>query len=295
MTREGAVSAGVMPSQSEFRRIVKVFFGRKMAVVGFSIVAMWVLIAIFAPHLAPYDPYEPDVRQILLQPSWEHLLGTDAIGRDTLSRVIYGSWIALLVGVVAISIAASIGVTLGLIAAYFGGITYMVIMRFVDTLMSFPMIVKALVLAALTGGGLKSVLIAISIVLMSTYARLICGLVLSVKELDYVTAARAIGAGNLRIILRHILPNSFPPLIVQITLQMGYAILLEASLSFLGVGINPPTAAWGAMVADGYSYLFTNPMLSFAPGLAIMSVVFGFNMMGDGLRDVLDPRLRGSL
>ena len=200
-----------------------------------------------------------------------------------------------MVGIVSIFIAASIGMTLGLIAGYFGGATNTIIMRFVDALMAFPMILLALVLASVLGGGLGNVMIAIGIALTTIYARLMCGQVLSVKENDYVLAAHSYGASNSLIMLRHIIPNCLPPLIVLITMQMGSAILAEAGLSFLGMGIEPPGAAWGAMVNSGYKYLLDLPILSFAPGVAIMLVVFAFNMVGDGLRDALDPRLRGTL
>lgn len=298
MTREGAISAGLMevpPPQSESRRIAKVFFSRKVAVVGFIIVVAWVLAAIFAPQLTPYDPYESDLDNALLQPSREHLLGTDLIGRDTLTRIIYGSRIAFMICGLAVGGAALIGSALGLVAAYYGGILNIVIMRLVDALMSIPMIVKALLIAALLGGGITSTVIAIGFVLTSVYARLMCGVALSVKERDYIMAARAIGAGNLRIMLFHILPNSIAPLMVQMTLQLGFALLIEAAMSFLGVGMSPPAAAWGSMISTGYEFLISRPILCLAPGLAIMSLVFGFNMMGDGLRDALDPRLRGTL
>jgi len=263
---------------------------------GFVIIVVALLAALFAPWLAPYEPYEQDLSSALLQPfSGGHLLGTDALGRDTLSRIIYGTQTSLKVGVVAILIAAGIGMTLGLLAGYFGGTTNTIIMRCIDALMAFPMILLALVIAALLGGGLTNVIIALGITMLSTYARLMCSQVLSVKENDYIMASRAIGTSNLRIMLRHILPNSFPPLIVLITMNLGFAILAEAGLSFLGIGIEPPGAAWGAMVSEGYRYLFTHPILSFAPGVAIMLLVFAFNMVGDGLRDALDPRLRGVL
>lgn len=298
MIREGAVSAGVMevpPPQSEFRRIAKVFFGRKVAVVGFIIVVAWVLAAIFAPQLTPYEPYKSDLDNALLQPSREHLLGTDLIGRDTLTRIIYGSRIAFMICGLAVGGAALIGSALGLVAAYYGGILNMVIMRLVDALMSIPMIVKALLIAALVGGGITSTVLAIGFILTSVYARLMRGVALSVKERDYVTAARATGASNLRIMLYHILPNSIAPLMVQMTLQLGFALLIEAAMSFLGVGMSPPAAAWGSMISTGYEFLISRPILCLAPGFAIMSLVFGFNMIGDGLRDALDPRLRGTL
>jgi ABC-type dipeptide/oligopeptide/nickel transport system permease subunit len=200
-----------------------------------------------------------------------------------------------MIGVVALGIAATIGISMGLIAGYFGGWIYTIIMRFIDSLMCFPMILLALLIASLLGGGVKNVMLALGIAMLPGYARLMCGQVLSIKENDYILAEHSAGASHLRIMLRHILPNCLPPLLVLLTMQIGAAILAEAGLSFLGVGIEPPAAAWGLMVSDGRMYLLTNPVLSFAPGIAIMLVVFAFNMVGDGLRDALDPRLRGTL
>jgi len=277
----------------ELQRFRRVFLGR--AVVNFGLVVIIILIvaAIFAPWLTPHDPYDTNISQRLLTPSWDHLLGTDSLGRDTLSRLIYGSRIALMVGAVSVGIAATVGMTIGLIAGYFGGWIHSIIMRFVDALMCFPMILLALVIASLLGGGLRNVMIALGIAMVPGYARLMCGQVLSVKENDYVLAAHAFGANNIRMMLRHIMPNCFPPLIVLVTMQIGMAIMAEAGLSFLGIGIEPPSAAWGTMVNDGRIHLLDYPILSFAPGLAIMLVVFSFNMVGDGFRDYLDPRLRG--
>ncbi len=282
------------PLISEFERFRRVFLGRKVVVFGLIIIVLLILTAIFAPLLAPYDPYRVNLNAQLLQPNREHLLGTDDVGRDVLSRIIYGTRTSLLVGIVSVGIAASIGMTLGLLAGYFGGFTNMIIMRLMDAMMSLPMILLALVIASILGGGLKNVMIALGIGLIPGYARLMCGQTLSIKENEYVIAGRAIGASNQRIMFRHILPNSFPPLMVMMTMMLGMAILSEAGLSFLGVGIQPPGAAWGSMVSEGYKYLMTNPILSFAPGIAIMLVVFAFNMIGDGLRDALDPRLRGT-
>jgi peptide/nickel transport system permease protein/oligopeptide transport system permease protein len=193
------------------------------------------------------------------------------------------------------AISASIGVTLGIIAGYFGGITNIVIMRLTDVLMPFPMIVLALLIAALLGGGILNVILALGIAIVPVYTRVTCGMALSIRENDYIMAERAMGASHMRMMMRHVLPNAFPPIIVVITLQLGFLILSEASLSFLGIGIEPPGAAWGAMVNEGYRYLIKLPILSFAPGAAIMLVVFAFNMVGDALRDALDPRLRGTL
>ncbi len=298
MVKESIVFTGpeeVTPRISEMRRFAVVFLRRKLVIAGLVIISILVITAIFAPLLAPYDPYKQDISQALRQPSEAHLLGTDVVGRDTLSRVIYGSRTSLIIGIIAITIAASIGMAMGLIAAYFGGVTNALIMRFVDALMSFPMLIFALVLASMLGSGLKNVILALGVGMVSGYARLMCGQALSIKQNEYITAARSMGASNLRIMLVHILTNCFPPLIVLITMMMGTCILAEAGLSFLGLGITPPGAAWGAMVNEGYKFLLTNPVLSFAPGVAIMLTVFAFNMVGDGLRDALDPRLRGSI
>jgi peptide/nickel transport system permease protein len=281
--------------RSEFRRMLSVFFGRPLPVSGLVLIVLLIVTAIFAPWLAPYDPYKMDIVHKLQPPSSAHLLGTDSLGRDTLSRVIYGSRTSLLVAIVAITISSVIGISLGLLAAYFGGAVYHIIMRFTDALMAFPMLMLALLIAALQGGGMRSVIIALGIAMISAPCRLMCGVATSIKMNDYVMSARSMGASNLRMMLRHILPNAFPPVLVLLTVGLGSTILAEAGLSFLGVGIVPPTPAWGSMVNDGYKFLLTSPMLSFAPGIAIMLVVFGFNMVGDGLRDAIDPRLRGVL
>jgi len=285
----------IAPRVSWFKRFRRVFFSRGLVIFGLVVITALVITALFAPLIATYDPYEIQLDNILAQPSHAHLLGTDSLGRDTLTRVIYGTRPSLLVGLVAIGIASAIGMSLGLIAGYFGGKIYAIIMRIIDTLMSFPMILLALTLAILLGGGLRNIIIALGISMIPPYARVMCAQALTIKENDYITAAHAIGASNRRVMLRHLAPNCFPPLIVLMTMMIGGAILAESSLSFLGIGINPPAAAWGAMVNEGYRYLLTNPILSFAPGLAIMLVVFAFNMVGDGLRDALDPRLRGAI
>jgi peptide/nickel transport system permease protein len=287
--------SGVAPRVNESRRFFRVLFSRWLVVFGIVVIILLILTAIFAPWLAQYDPYEPDYNQTLLQPTKAHPVGTDAIGRDTLSRIIFGARTSLTIGIVAVSFATAVGITLGLIAGYFGGWAYIIIMRFIDALMSFPMLLLALVIAALLGGGIKNVIIALGISLMPGYARLMCGQVLSAKENEYVLAGRALGSSNLRIMFRHILPNCFSPLIVVMSMMMGTTILAEAGLSFLGIGIESPTASWGSMINDGREYLLSHPILSFAPGFVIMLVVLSFNMVGDGLRDALDPRLRGLL
>jgi peptide/nickel transport system permease protein len=278
---------------SEFGRFRRTFLNRGVVVFGLIIVLAFLITAAFATWIAPYDPYRQNPRQSLLKPSHEHLLGTDSIGRDTLSRIIYGGRVSLMVGVIALSIAAIVGMALGMAAGYFGGWVHAIVMRLIDALMSFPMILLALVIAGLLGGGLRNIMITLGIALIPGYARVMCGQVLSVKENDYVIAGRSTGASNLRIMLRHIFPNCIPPLIVMITMMMGMTMLAEAGLSYLGIGVEAPTASWGSMIADGYPYLLKNPILSVAPGVALMLVVFSFNMVGDGLRDALDPRLRG--
>jgi len=283
------------PSRAELRRFLRVFLGRGPVVFGAVVVTVFLILAVLGPLIAPYDPYFQDLNNVLSNPSRVHLLGTDSLGRDTLSRLIYGARITLVVGVVAVGMGAVIGTALGLVAGFTGGMTNTVIMRLIDALMAVPPLMFALVLSAMLGGGVKNVMVAVGLSLLPAFARLMCGQALTVKENDYVLAAKAMGARKLFIMLRHVLPNSLSPLIVQVTMTMGGAILMEASLSFLGLGIKPPQAAWGAMVFDGYRYLTTHPVLSFAPGAAVMLVVFAFNMVGDGLRDALDPRLRGLL
>ncbi|MCK4863193.1 MAG: ABC transporter permease [Dehalococcoidales bacterium] len=284
-----------LPRVSEWKRFQRVFFQRKLVLFGLIILALLVIAAIFAPLLAPYDPHQINMKESLQQPSWDHFLGTDLQGRDTLSRLIYGSRTALMVGFGSVLFAGVIGITLGLVAGYFGGVTNMIIMRIMDALMGFPMILLALVISAVLGSGIHNVIIALSVATLPGYARVMHGLTLTLRENDYILAERAMGASDIRTMFRHILPNGLPPMIVLITLQLGALILAEAGLSFLGFGIRPPDAAWGAMVADGRRYLLLYPLLSLAPGIAIMLVVFAFNLVGDGLRDALDPRLRGLL
>jgi peptide/nickel transport system permease protein len=283
------------PRVSEWQYFRRVFFSRGIVIFGIVIFLLLILTAIFAPWLAPYDPYKIDMSSTLLQPSKAHLLGTDPNGRDTLTRLIYGSRTALMVGFITTGIAAGVGIVLGLSAGYIGGIANIVIMRATDMLMALPMIILALVVASVLGSGIKNVIIALSVATIPGYVRVVCGLTLSLKENDYVLAQRTIGSGTIRIMIGHILPNAVAPLIVMATMQLGTLILAEAGLSFLGIGITPPTAAWGSMVNEGYKYLLDNPVLSFAPGLTIMLVVFAFMIVGDGLRDALDPRLRGTL
>jgi peptide/nickel transport system permease protein len=297
MAEQQAASAfsEVTPRVNEWRRFIKVFFSRGMVIFGLVVLFLMLVTAIFAPLIAPYDPNQINPDATLAGPSLTHPLGADKLGRDTLSRLVYGTQTALIVGFVTVIISSAIGIMLGLLAGHFGGVAGGFIMRAMDALMCCPMILLALLIAAVLGGGMKNVIIALSFASIPVYARVTNGLTLSINTSDYILAEQAQGASNWRIIFRHILPNAFAPLIVIITLQLGNLILAEAGLSFLGIGIIPPQAAWGSMVSDGRQYLLDHPLLSIAPGVAIMLVVFAFNLVGDGLRDALDPRLRGTL
>jgi peptide/nickel transport system permease protein len=292
-TAKPAVSFETAPAQSEFRRVIRVFIGRKLVVVGWVLIIFLIIAAISAPWLAPYPPNDINMAQSLAKPSVEHWLGTDNLGRDVLSRIIYGARTSLIIAVGATAVSVILGETLGLIAAYFGGIVFQIIMRIIDALMAVPMLLIALIMASLLGGGVKNVILALGVGMLSVHARMMCAQALSVEQNDYILAAKAMGSSDLRMMLRHIFPNAFPALMVVMTVGLGAVILAEAGLSFLGVGVMPPYPAWGSMISDGYKYILSNPALSFSPGIAIMLVVFGFNMMGDGLRDALDPRLRG--
>jgi peptide/nickel transport system permease protein len=283
------------PRTKAWRRFVRVFLGRKVVSFGALIVLILVLVALCADWISPYDPYQQNLREALRQPSGAHLLGTDALGRDTLSRIIYGTRTSLAVGINSVGLAALIGMALGLLAGYMGGWVGSLIMRGVDALMAIPPLMLALSIGAALGGGLTNVIISLGISLIPTYVRLMRGQVLAVKQLDYCKASEVSGASDLRTMLVHVFPNCLSPLIVLITLNLGVAIISEAGLSFVGLGITPPGAAWGSMVSDGYRYLVSNPILSMAPGLCVMLVVLAFNLVGDGLRDALDPRLRGTL
>jgi peptide/nickel transport system permease protein len=292
---DSATNLKIAPPKSEIKRFLRVFLGRRIVIFGLVVLIIFIILAIFAPLIAHYDPYKPDLNNVLLSPTKAHLLGTDVLGRDSLSRIIYGAQTSLAIGLTVVFLAAVIGMMLGLMAGYFGGWVYTIIMRCMDALMTFPMIILSLLIAGALGPGMKNVIIALTVGGIPGYARLMCGQVLSARENDYVMAVRSIGATNFRIMIRHVLPNCIQPFIVLITMMLGSVILAEAGLSFLGIGITPPQAAWGSMINDARPYLFTNPLLSFVPGIAIMLVVFSFNMVGDGLRDVLDPRLRGTI
>jgi peptide/nickel transport system permease protein len=251
-----------------------------------------VLVAILAPQIAPYDPYEQVLRNRLDPPGREHWLGTDGHGRDILSRIIYGSRTSLLIGALSVALGLGSGFIFGLVAGYIGGATDAVIMRIMDIMISFPGVLMSLVVVAVLGPGLYKVMFAIAIRSIPIFARLIRSSVLEIREKDYVLSARATGCSDVRIMVWHIVPNCIAPLLVLATIRFATSILSAAGLSFLGLGAQPPLADWGADLSDGHRYITTAWWVATFPGIAIMIGVLGFNLMGDGLRDVLDPRMR---
>jgi peptide/nickel transport system permease protein len=273
---------------TEGRKRTLMFMGRfPLAFGGLMVLLIFAVLAVGAPLFSPHDPLKVELSRMLKPPDSTHLLGTDDLGRDILSRIIYGGRISLEVALLSVSISLGIGLLIGLITGYWRGWIDSVLMRFMDAVLSFPSLVLALAIAAVLGAKLINAIIAIGIVYIPQFARLVRGQVMAVSNLDYVKAARALGASNNRIIFVHILPNITTPLIVQITLSVGYAILAEASLSFLGVGVQPPQPAWGTMLRMGYPYIEAAPWLAIAPGAAIFLVVMACNFVGDWLRDAL--------
>ena len=277
------------------RKAFRILYRRPLLGLGSLFIAMFLVFSAFAPLIAPYKPDDMDYEAILYPPSSQHLLGTDDLGRDIFSRIIYGARVDLGTVIVVISIALAIGLTLGLVSGYFGGWVDAVIMRVTDVFMSIPYLVLAMAVAAALGPGLRSVVIAMSVAWWRGYARLTRGEILSLKEEQYVEAAQAVGASHLRVMFRHLLPNLITPIIVYATLDMGAAILTLASLSFLGYGVQPPTPEWGVMITSGRDFLINQWWLVTFPGLAIASVVLGFNLVGDEMRELLDPKMRGQL
>jgi peptide/nickel transport system permease protein len=260
--------------------------------IGGAVLLAMVFLAITADFLTPYDPNYQDYSQLLKPPSAEHPFGTDQVGRDVYSRVVYGTRISLLVGVIAVGIGMTVGVVIGLVAGLYRGWSDEGLMRVMDAIQAFPALVLALAITAALGPGIVNIMIAIGIVYMPSYARLVRGQVLSVREREFVIAAVLLGARPTRLMFMHIWPNVTAPIIVQASLNVSTAILTEASLSFLGLGVRPPTPSWGSSLQGGYQYLSTAPWLSIFPGLAIFIAVLAFNLFGDGLRQLLDPRLR---
>ncbi|HLQ84638.1 MAG TPA: ABC transporter permease [Salinisphaeraceae bacterium] len=272
--------------------LVRRFANNKAAVVGLVILGVFVFLAVAAPLLTGYDPTNQDLSQAFLPPSWQHWLGTDNLGRDVFARIMYGGRYTLMIGVIAVGIATLIGVPIGLASGYYGGATDMVIQRGADILLSFNPFLLALILVAALGIGLQSVTIAAGIGVLPQFVRIARAEALSIRETDYVAAAVNFGERSAIILWRHVLPNSLTPIIVYATLNIGTTILIAAGLGFLGLGVQPPTPEWGSMLGEARTYIFHAPFLMTFPGLAIFLAVFSFNLLGDGLRDALDPNLR---
>jgi len=283
--------SGTSSPLNRFRKFAARVLETRLVGTGLGILGLVVFCAVFADVLAPYNPNEQDYTALTEAPSAAHLLGTDDLGRDVLSRIIYGSRVSLQVGVIAVGIAVSIGVSLGLLAGYAGGFVEDVVMRLVDALQAFPGLILALGITAALGPGIGNAMIAIGIVAAPAIARLTRAQTLAIREREFVAAAKVLGQSPLGIVTKHIWPNVTAPIIVQATLLIATAIVTEASLSFLGVGVVPPTPSWGSMIRTGSQYLEVAPWLAFAPGVAIFMTVLAFNFVGDGLRRALDPRL----
>lgn len=278
--------------RKQARKDVYLLTRNPLTVAGMVIVGLLIIAGILAPLLAPYDPVKFDIRDALQPPSAAHWLGTDEMGRDIFSRILYGAAISLRVGLMAVASIAAIGIPIGLIAGTAGGRTDTIIMRIADVFLSFPQLVLALAIATVLGGGLQNVVIALAVAGWPWYARLVRGMVFSVRREAFIEAAKVSGASRFKVIVRHIMPNTMGPVIVQASMDMGYTILLAASLGFLGIGVRVPTPEWGLMINAGRQYFMDQWWVAGFPGIAILVTVLGFNLLGDGLRDVLDPRSR---
>jgi len=287
-----AERAVALPRRRSFIATRAPILREPLNVLALALIGLFVVGAVFAPLLAPYDPLSQDLASRLQPPSGEHWLGTDQLGRDLLSRILYGSRISLVIGVVVVALAGALGTVVGLIAGYAGGLVDEALMRLTEVFLAFPPLILAMAIAGALGPSLTNAIIAIAAVTWAVYARLARGQVLSLRRREYVEAARAIGAGRTRILARHLLPNAVAPLLIQASFDMGSAIISAAGLSFIGFGAQPPTPEWGVMISEGRNFISTQPWLSLFPGLAILLAVGSFNLLGDGLRDVLDPRLR---
>ncbi len=284
----GRIHAG----QRGVRHLARRFAKNRLALLGLALFSVILFVAVLAPWVAPYSPIKTNFTSYLQPPSPRHILGTDELGRDVLSRVIFGSRASLEAGVVSVGLAVSVGVPLGLVAGFYGGLLDDALMRLTDAMLSFPQLILALAVAAVLGPGLAKAMIAIAVVLAPIFMRLMRAQVMAEREREYVDAARAMGAADRRIIWRHLLPNSLGPIVVQGSLNVAQAIITEAILSFLGLGTQPPTPSWGSMLNAGQQYLAQAPWLSFWPGTAIAVTVFSVNVAGDGAREIWDPRTR---
>lgn len=277
------------------KRFLAVLFGRKIVLISAIVILFFAFCAIASPLMAPCDPYEQDLSNRLAGASPEHWLGTDQLGRDLYSRIVYGTRVAFMVGILAVFIAAALGCAIGLVSGYFGGWVDNILMRIIEAQMAIPPLILAMALVAVFGRSIPMLIFVLGISAIPGFARMMRGQVLSIREMDYVAASRIRGNSNLATMVRHIFPNCLSPIIVIMTQSIGGSILAEAAMSFLGAGIVPPTASWGAMVNAGYSYIYDAPLFALAPGIAIILLVLAFNIFGDGLRDALDPRLRGTI
>lgn len=285
-----ASPASRSPAWALFRAVVR----HRLASVGLAIIAMLCFIAIFASILAPYSPYDQDLYRVLAPPSAIYWLGTDNLGRDLFSRILYGARVSLFVGIVSSALSALIGIAIGLFAGFKGGVVNSIIMRVTDAFLCFPPLIFILAMSAALGPGLQNVMLSFALFGWTGFARITRGQVLLVRELPFIEAARSVGVPSMRIMVRHILPNIAAPLLVAITITIGTAILVESGVSFLGLGVQPPTASWGKELRVGFTYLEAAPLFSIAPGVMISLAIISFNFVGDGLRDALDPRLRGA-
>ena len=285
-----AIAIGEERGERPWRRAMRRLVKRRAALIGLVVVGFFIALSILAPIVSPYDPLATNWAMVRKPPSVLHLFGTDEIGRDVLARIIWGGRASLMAGMVSVSLALVIGVPIGLLTGYVGGIVDGTVMRFIDAMLAIPFLILAIALAAFLGPNLTNAMIAIGVSQMPIFVRLTRGQVLSVKHEEYVEAARAVGNPDYRIVLRHILPNIVPPLLVQATLATAAAIIAEASLSFLGLGQQPPDPSWGSMLNTSKNFIQQAPWMAIWPGLAIFGLVLSLNLFGDGLRDALDPR-----
>ena len=285
-----------MTRKDKIKQFRTTFFSRGIiSYLAVAFIVLFLIAAIFAPILTPYKPNDMNLRNSLATPSIKHLLGCDLHGRDVVTRLLYGARVSLVVSVFSCIIGAIRGMALGLIAGYTNGPLSTLIMRYVDVQLAIPPMLFTITIGILVGHSILGLIFALSFGMLPSYIRLMYGLVLSLKQSDYITALKFANVRTSKIIVRHLLPNAFPTMMVTFTMNLGGTIMLESTLSFLGIGIQQPTATWGSMVADGYQYIFDRPMLAFAPGLCLLLVVLAFNIAGDSLRDAIDPRLRGKL
>lgn len=286
------VEAQLIRSSVGWHIVYKRLKKNRVALIGGYLILFLIILSIVGPYLTTHDPVKVDYSLRLLSPSSEHWLGTDHNGRDIFTRLIHGMSITLYVGFLSVVVGLIIGVPLGILSGYYGKLLDTITMRFIDVLLAFPGILLAIALVSVLGGSITNVILAVGVFSVPGFARIVRGSTMAVKKLEYIDAARALGANDLRIILLHVLPNIVSPIIVQATIRIAIAILIASGLSFLGLGAQPPTPEWGAMLSQGRSYMFDHPHVALFPGLAIVVVVLAFNLFGDGLRDAFDPKMK---